>query len=588
MHTFRVWAPFPKDVTLVVNGARQPMAGDASGWRTATIGNADAGADYGFILDGEGPFPDPRSPCQPQGVHGLSRVVNHAAFQWGDAGWQAPPLASASFYELHVGTFTQEGTFAAAIEKLDHLVELGITHVELMPVAEFSGSHGWGYDGVDLYAPHHAYGSPEDLKRLVEACHARRLAVFLDVVYNHLGPTGNYLGKFGPYFTSHYATPWGQALNFDDADNGEVRRFFCDNALMWLRDFHFDGLRLDAVHAIVDASAEPFLAQLESEVKELAAATGRNLTLVAESDLNDPRLLAACEAGGFELDAQWSDDFHHSLHSVLTGEKTGYYADFGTLADLAKALRNAWVYDGQYSHFRRRTHGRPHNHLSGHRFLGYLQNHDQVGNRAKGERSSQLMSVGKLKIGAALVLTAPFLPMLFQGEEWGASTPFLYFTDHEDQALVEAVREGRRREFAAFGWKPEEIPDPQAPETFARSKLKWGEVHVGKHADLWRWHKELIRLRRSEFALGDGRLELVNVRFDEEARWLALERGTFAIVCNLSEDKQVIPVEANMHWEVVLASEQVAPEGAGYLLQPESVAVLCCVCSRVKGEDRGR
>jgi maltooligosyltrehalose trehalohydrolase len=431
MHTFRVWTLLPKRVEIQVDGVRHLMVAEPDGWWHAEVSSAEPGSDYGFFLDGEGPIPDPRSPWQPRGVRGLSRVVDHGAFGWTDSAWQAPPLSQAVIYELHIGTFTRQGAFQAAIEKLDHLVELGVTHVELMPVNEFSGTRGWGYDGVDLFAPHHAYGGPEGLKKLVDACHSRRLAVLLDVVYNHLGPSGNVLDRFAPYFTSRYATPWGPAINFDGADSDEVRRFFCDNALMWLRDYHFDGLRLDAVHAILDTSAEPFLEQLGVEVKQLEAQLDRPLVLIAESDLNDPRLLWPRERGGFALDAQWSDDFHHALHTVLTGERKGYYSDFGALADLAKALRQAFVYDGQYSAHRRRRHGRPPAGLSGGRFLAYLQNHDQIGNRANGERSSQLLSSERLKIAAAIVFTSPFIPLLFQGEEWGATTPFLYFTDHE-------------------------------------------------------------------------------------------------------------------------------------------------------------
>jgi maltooligosyltrehalose trehalohydrolase len=573
MHLFRVWAPLAREVAVEVNGARHAMAEESGGWRRAEVASAKAGDDYGFLIDGEGPFPDPRSPWQPQGVHELSRLPDPASFPWTDQRWEAPPLSSAVFYELHVGTFAPEGTFAAVAGRLDHLASLGVTHVELMPVNEFSGNHGWGYDGVDLFAPHHAYGAPDELKKLVDACHARGLAVYLDVVYNHLGPSGNYLGKFGPYFNPHYSTPWGAALNFEGPDNGEVRRFFCDNALMWLRDYHFDGLRLDAVHAIIDTSAEPFLEQLEREVKALAAATGRHLALIPESDLNDPRLLASREAGGFALDAQWSDDFHHALHAVLTGEKEGYYGDFGTLADLTKALKDAWVYDGRYSSFRRRKHGRPHNRLGGERFLGYWQNHDQVGNRAKGERSSQLVSEGQLKIGAALVLTAPFLPMLFMGEEWGAATPFLYFTDHPDPELARAVREGRRKEFVAFGWKPDEIPDPQAPESFAASKLNWAELQAEPHRGLLDWHKKLIHLRRSEPDLSDGRLDKVEIHFDESARWLVMERGAIIVACNLQNAPQTIPLRAARR-ELLLASGAANVHETSLELPPESVAIL--------------
>jgi maltooligosyltrehalose trehalohydrolase len=506
-----------------------------------------AGSDYGFVLDGEGPFPDPRSAYQPKGVHGLSRVVNHDAFPWNDWGFQQVPLASAVIYELHVGTFTPTGTFDSAIERLPHLLELGITHVELMPVNTFPGKHGWGYDGVDLFAPHPFYGGPDALKRLVEACHACGLAVLLDVVYNHLGPSGNYLARFGPYFDGRYSTPWGPALNFDGAESDEVRRFFCDNALMWLRDYRFDGLRLDAVHAILDVSAEPFLEQLAREVRELERTTGNRYVLIAESDANDPRLVTPADRGGFGYDAQWSDDFHHALHAVLTGERSGYYRDFGMIADLAKALRQAFVYDGRYSAYRRRRHGRPPRGLDGDRFLGYLQNHDQVGNRARGDRIAQLVSPGRQRIGAALVLTAPFVPMLFQGEEWGASTPFFYFTDHAEPGLAKAVREGRRKEFAAFGWKADDVPDPQEPKTFKASVLDWTELAKSPHVELLKWHTQLLQFRRREPALTRPHLDAVNVRHDETAGWISIERGKITVVCNFSEREATVPVRAGEH-----------------------------------------
>jgi maltooligosyltrehalose trehalohydrolase len=574
MHIFRVWATIPKQVELALGEKRLPMRRGDDGWWSAAVEAARPGTDYGFVLDGEGPFPDPRSPSQPDGVHGLSRLVDQNAFHWTDKNFQAPPLASAVIYELHVGTFTPRGTFLSAIEKLDHLGALGVTHVELMPVVEYDGHHGWGYDGVDLFAPHHALGAPDDLKQLVDACHARGLAVILDVVYNHLGPSGNYLAKFAPYFTNKFATFWGEGVNYDGADSDEVRRFFCDNALMWLRDFHFDGLRLDAVHGIVDTLATHILEQMKIEVEKLAAQLGRPLVLIPESDLNDPRLLRPRDRGGYQLDAQWSDDFHHALHAVLTGENTGYYSDFGALADLAKALRQAFVYDGNFSKHRRRSHGRSTAGLNGRRFLGYLQNHDQIGNRAKGERSSQLMSLGKLKIGAALVLTSPFVPMLFQGEEWGAGTPFYYFTDYQEPALANAVREGRCREFAAFGWKPEDTADPQARETFAQSKLNWNEISKSPHAEMLEWHRQLIQLRRAEPALADGRLDGVNVRYDEKNRWLVVERDALSVACNLAPRPQVVPLRAGQH-RILLASESgLEPSDDGIHLPPDSVAIL--------------
>jgi maltooligosyltrehalose trehalohydrolase len=537
------------------NGQLLGMVKDEADWWSVDAPFMQHGVDYAFRVNGEGPFPDPRSPWQPQGVHGPSRWVDHARFAWTDAGWQQPPLASAVMYELHVGTFTPEGTFEATIDRLDHLAELGVTHVELMPVAEFPGEHGWGYDGVDIYAPHHAYGGPKGFKRLVNACHQRGLAVLLDVVYNHLGPCGNYLSRFGPYFTDRYKTPWGEAVNLDGAESDEVRRFFIDNALMWLREYHLDGLRIDAVHAIVDTSAIHFLEQLAAEVKDLEARLGRHLVIIAESDLNDPRLVRRPEAGGYGLDAQWNEDFHHALHAVLTGERNGYYGDFGKLADLATVLTKGLVYDGRYSAYRRRRHGRPATGLSGHHFVGFLQNHDQVGNRAAGERTSHLLSPGQLKIGAALVLTAPFIPLLFQGEEWGTSAPFLYFTDHRDPELGEAVRRGRREEFVAFSWSPDEIPDPQAEETFHRSKLDWEEMAREPHAGLLEWHRKLIGLRRRSPTLSDGRLEQTEVAFDEAAGWLTVTRGPVHVACNLASRAQEIPRAAPSEKEILLASE---------------------------------
>ena len=575
MISFRVWAPSANQVQLKINGDLYRMTPADSGWWRVEVELAKISIDYGFVVDGGEPLPDPRSPWQPSGIHGLSRTLNHGAFTWTDQGWQAKPLSSAIVYELHVGTFTPQGTFIAAIDKLDHLVDLGITHIELMPAAEFSGTRGWGYDGVDLYAPHHAYGEPDDLKRLVDASHARGLAVILDVVYNHLGPAGNYLARFGPYFTQRYATPWGQAINFDGPQSDEVRRFFCDNALMWLRDYHFDGLRIDAVHAILDASAMHFLEQLAGEVAELQTQTDRQLALIAESDLNDPRIIRSREIGGYGIHAQWSDDFHHALHCVLTGERAGYYRDFGSLADLAKALQRVFVYDGRYSAFRRRRHGRPPSGLSGHSFLAYLQTHDQIGNRAKGERSSHLMNDGRLKIAAALVLTAPFIPMLFQGEEWGATSPFLYFTDHKDRELGRNVTQGRRREFAAFGWNPEDIPDPQAVETFECSKLNWSESDTEPHSGLLAWHRRLIQLRREIPALSDGCVEGVRVSFDETAKWFVVKRGPVVVACNLNQVTQRVPADIDPASRLLLTStDKVQLSQDTVELPSDSVAIL--------------
>jgi maltooligosyltrehalose trehalohydrolase len=572
---FEVWAPFAGSVDLAIRGQNLPMRDAGDGWFRCDDADAAAGDRYGFVLDGGEALPDPRSASQPDGVHGLSQVVDHGAFAWTDAAWHGAPLASAVIYELHAGTFTAEGSFDAVIPHLPELVSLGVTAVELMPVAEFPGRRGWGYDGVDLYAPHHAYGGPDALKRLVDACHAQGLAVVLDVVYNHLGPDGNYLGRYGPYFTDRYRTPWGDALNLDGASSDPVRGFIVDNALMWLRDHHIDGLRLDAVHAILDTSAVHILEELAIAVEALQGELGRTLWLIAESDLNDPRLVRSREAGGYGLDAQWSDDFHHALHAALTGESSGYYADFGTLDDVARALRHVFVADGSYSRYRRRHHGRPATGLPGSRFVGYLQNHDQVGNRAAGERSSALMSPGRLRIGAALVLLAPFVPMLFQGEEWAASTPFQYFTDHQDSALGRALAEGRRREFAAFGWPAENAPDPQDPATFERSRLDRSERDMPAHRDMLEWHRRLIALRRGHPALSDARMAAVHVHASDETGVLVLRRGDVVVACNVAlHASRVHAGDASAGRTVLLAShEGVDVSGAAVTLPPESVVV---------------
>lgn len=574
MHRFRVWGPRAKRVSVLVDGERYAMTSEPRGWWGATVEKAQAGSRYGFLLDDDAKaLPDPRSARQPDGVHGLSEVVDHSAFAWTDAMWRPPTLGSGVIYELHVGTFTPEGTLDAAIAKLDYLRELGITHVSLMPLAAAEGDRGWGYDGVALYAPLEAYGGPDAVKRFMDAAHHRGLAVLIDVVYNHFGPSGNYTGKFGPYITDHHRTPWGGAVNFEDAGSAEVRQFFIENALMWLRDYHFDGLRIDAVHAFIDRSAKHFLEQLEEAVRELENHTGKHYAVIAESDLNDPRLVTAPEAGGYGLDAQWSDDFHHALWTVLTGETTGYYKDFGSMADLAKAIRQAFVYQGQYSGHRRRNHGMPMGALPADRFLGYIQNHDQVGNRAQGERLSHVVDIGRAKIGAAMVLLGPFVPMLFAGEEFAASSRFQYFTDFHDKELGRLVSEGRRKEFVAFGWSPEEVPDPQAEETFLQSKLCWEERDNGVHAEMLDWHRRLIRLRQEESALTSRKLADVTVRFEEKEKWLWMTRGPIEVAFNAGRSEVRLPVEHR--YEVLLGSvPEIAYAQDGLVLPAASVAVL--------------
>lgn len=571
----RVWAPFAERVELALGRERDrhPMVLAVDGWFEATPPLAD-GTDYGFVVDGRGPFPDPRSPSQPAGVHGLSRHVDPSRFRWTDANFRSVPLPGALIYELHVGTFTPDGTFEAAIARLDELLALGVTHVELMPVAAFPGRWGWGYDGVALYAPHAPYGGPEGLVHLVDACHARGLSVWLDVVYNHLGPSGNYLGVYGPYFTDSYRTPWGDAVNFSGRHSDEVRRFFIDNAVMWLRDYHFDGLRLDAVHAIFDASAVHFLEELTADVRALEGETGRVLTLVAESDLNDPRLVRPVARGGYGLDAQWSDDLHHALHAVLTGERTGYYADFRGLADVAQAIERGFVFEGQLSSFRGRRHGRPATDLASHALIGFLQNHDQTGNRAAGERVTALCSIERAMLGAALVMTSPSVPMLFQGEEWAATAPFLYFTDHEDPALAAAVRDGRRAEFAAFGWKPEDVPDPQVESTFRRSTLDWAERADGDHARMLAWYRALATLRRESPALRDANRSSTRVQYDDAAGWLVVARGTLVIACNFAHEVRLVPLSGEIAHVVLASRGPVDPKVSSVRLPAESVAIM--------------
>ncbi|MGW3740803.1 malto-oligosyltrehalose trehalohydrolase [Streptomyces sp. NPDC005146] len=581
---FEVWAPEADSVGLRLADALRPMTRDEvrTGWWTADAEAAD-GDRYGFVLDDGPVLPDPRSRRQPDGPDGESAVVDQAAYPW-RAAWSGRGLPGAVLYELHIGTYTEEGTFDAAAARLPHLAELGITHVSLMPVCPFPGTHGWGYEGVSLWAVHEPYGGPEGLKRFVDTAHGLGLAVVLDVVHNHLGPSGNYLPAFGPYFTETHHTPWGAAVNLDAAGSDEVRAYLLGSALGWLRDYRLDGLRLDAVHALADTRALTFLEELSAAVDALAAELGRPLALIAESDLCDPRTTTPRAEGGIGLHAQWNDDFHHSLHTALTGESQGYYADFATapLAALAKTVTSAFFHNGTYSGFRGRTHGRPVDTVRtpATRFVGYAQTHDQIGNRALGDRLSATLSPGLLACAAALVLTGPFTPMLFMGEEWGARTPWQFFTDHTDPVLAEAVRNGRRREFAAHGWAADDIPDPQDPATRNRSCLDWAEPEREPHARLHAWYRELIALRRTMPDLSDPDLAAVKTAHDEQGRWLAYRRGDLRIAVNLDEKPATIPLGGGRNrtgmGRVLAAWEPVsAPDADGLLhLPPESSVVL--------------
>jgi maltooligosyltrehalose trehalohydrolase len=573
-----VWAPDRHRVRAIVEGELAELSRDPSrlGWWRCPQ-DLSPGTRYGYLLDDSGsPLPDPRSRRLPDGVHGLTEVYDEDAHRWTDAGWAGRALEGAVIYELHVGTFTRGATLDSAVERLDHLVELGITHVELLPVNAVNGIANWGYDGVAWYAVHEPYGGPDALKRFVDAAHRRGLAVLLDVVYNHLGASGNYLPEFGPYLKDGRNT-WGDLVNLDGPGSAEVRRYILDNALGWLRDFHLDGLRLDAVHALHDESPRHLLAELAAEVAALSEELGRPLPLIAESDLNDPTLITPAQAGGYGLTAQWDDDVHHVWHAMLSGERHGYYADFGSLPSLAKVLTRAFFHDGTYSSFRGRNHGRPVDTATtpGWRFVVFLQDHDQVGNRAAGDRLPEIVPAGLLKVGAVLLLTSPFTPMLFMGEEWAAGTRWPFFSSHPEPELAKAVSKGRLAEFADHGWNTEQMVDPQDPAAYQQAILNWAEPRAAGHREMLELYRRLIRLRAAEPELADPRLDRVRVDYDADRRWIRIERGRFRVLVNLAGDPQRVPVGGP--GTVLLATDSADPVGGSgdeLELAAESAAIV--------------
>lgn len=572
---FTVWAPLRDrvDVKIVSPEVRiVPMEKDERGYWRVEIRNVFSEAQYLYRLDNEQERPDPASRYQPYGVHGPSQVVDHAAFTWEDREWNGVQLLDFILYEIHAGTFTQEGTFDAIIPHLDYLKELGITAIELMPVAQFPRTRNWGYDGVYPYAVQNSYGGPEGLKRLVNACHQKGLAVALDVVYNHLGPEGNYLWEFGPYFTEKYRTPWGDAVNFDGPCSDEVRNYFIGNALYWITDYHIDALRIDAIHGIFDFSAKHFLHELGEEVHGRAKELGRLVYVIPESDQNDVRVINPVENGGYGLDAQWNDDFHHCLHTLLTGERMGYYEDFGKTEHMVKALREGFVYSGQYSKFRKRRHGNSSRDRPPHQFVVFSQNHDQVGNRMLGERLSSLVSFEQLKLAAGVTLLSPYVPLLFMGEEFGETAPFLYFVSHTDAGLVQAVRKGRKEEFAHFGWEGE-VPDPAAEATFLNSKIDLERRHYDRHQTLLGFYKSLLRLRKETAPLYNLSKTHMEVRAFEAEKMLFVRRWygedeVFSLY-NFSEDQRTTPFPLTKKmWEKALDSSEIRWGGTGSAAEP--------------------
>jgi maltooligosyltrehalose trehalohydrolase len=559
MATFRVWAPRCRSIEVAIDG-RKPEALTArdDGVFERSLGGLGAATRYQYRLDGERYRPDPVSRFQPEGVHGPSAIVEPGRFPWTDHGFRGHALADLVFYELHVGTFSAAGTFEAVIPYLPQLVDLGITAVEIMPVAEFPGSRNWGYDGTHLYAPQSTYGGPRGLRRLVDAAHAQGLSVFLDVVYNHLGPEGNYLGEFGPYFTDRYRTPWGSAINFDGPESEGVRRHFVDNARYWVREFHVDGLRLDAIHSIFDASPVHVLTELAEAAREEAQALDRPMHIAAESHDNDRKIVLPPAEGGLGLDTIWSDDFHHTVHARLTGEKSGYYVDFAGGKGFARALVEGFAFQGEPSEYFGRARGTKSSDLGGERFTICLQNHDQVGNRAVGDRLSTIVPFAAVKLAASLLFAAPALPLLFMGEEYGETSPFQYFTSHLDPALVEAVRKGRTEEFKSFGWAGT-VPDPSEPATFLRSRLNHSLAGAPRHRELREYYRRWLALRRSHPALGAGGKDRSHAELDATGSVLTLTRqgpeaAGVRLVANLTNTARGFAPPSS-DWRVLLDSE---------------------------------
>ncbi|MDR0307257.1 MAG: malto-oligosyltrehalose trehalohydrolase [Chitinispirillales bacterium] len=543
--SFTVWAPLRSEVELLIVDPLIrdiKMERDEMGYWHARHVQAGPGSLYMYKLDGGIERPDPASRFQPKGVHGPSCVVDQGEFIWNDSHWKGSALKDAVIYELHTGTFTKEGTFEACGQKLDYLKELGVTAIEIMPVAQFPGERNWGYDGAYPFAVQESYGGPSGLKRLVDRCHQKGLAVVLDVVYNHLGPEGTYLRDYGPYFTEEYGTPWGSAVNFDEAYSYGARNYFTENVLLWFRDYHIDALRLDAVHGIYDFGALHVLAEMARKTNELSRSTGKKYHLIAESDLNDVRIVTPHEKNGHGLDAQWSDDFHHALHTMLTGEADGYYEDFVSMGDLCKAYNEGFVYSWRYSKYRKRFHGSDSSKFDPSQFVVYIQNHDQTGNRMLGERLSSLVSFDALKLAASAVILSPYIPMLFMGEEFAAATPFQYFISHTDKELVRLVREGRAREFAAFGWKGDP-PDPQSVETFNKCKLDWESARTGRHGQMLEFYRELLSLRKSHPALKGSERRAFELFGENKSGVLCLSRWNddvkMLVIMNFNKEKAV-------------------------------------------------